>query len=356
MLGSGYESRSFYVLNQTGQWRKTYDAPQWRAEAAGRLMNVRLAQALFDDEYLTEAPFDPRQNTQRVIDALPVYKRQGVLAISVSMQGGNMDYRRSGAIGRDRSAKLGREGGSLVSAFRPDGTLKPAWLERLLLLQRALDSQGMVLDLIYFYAHQDEIFEGPEAIKAGVRNLTDWLIEHQCRNVIIEIANECDASAFDHDHYITEHIGDLIELARSRFAARHAPFTLPISASTLGGPKKQLIFPALKEHADLTIVHGNGSSPETKQRQITALMNDASVPGPVYMNEDDNGRETTPEILNIELAGCDQVFKAGASWGYMPWVQAQVWPFRFFAPSGNSQDSMYFRDVLDHIRTLVQRP
>jgi hypothetical protein len=84
------------------------------------------------------------------------------------------------------------------------------------------------------------------------------------------------------------------------------------------------------------------------------------------MNEDDSGRETTPETLEKELASCDAVFSAGASWGYMPWRQAQMFPFRFYQPakSANVKDGMtederdpaYFHAVLDHIQQLVMRP
>jgi hypothetical protein len=81
------------------------------------------------------------------------------------------------------------------------------------------------------------------------------------------------------------------------------------------------------------------------------------------MNEDDNGRETTAENLRKELASCDAVWKAGGSWGYMPWVQLQIYPFRHLVPgpSGLVEDHMpvaqrdaaYFKAVLLHVRDLV---
>jgi hypothetical protein len=86
---------------------------------------------------------------------------------------------------------------------------------------------------------------------------------------------------------------------------------------------------------------------------VAELLADPKVPGPIYMDEDDNGRDTRPEVLATELASCDAVFHAGGSWGYMPWVQTQVWPFRIFDPTGSDRDSQYFREVLAHIRKLV---
>jgi len=55
MLGKGYDARAFYTQS-AGKWVKTYTGPQYRPEAVGRLMNLRIAQAVVHDEWLTEAP------------------------------------------------------------------------------------------------------------------------------------------------------------------------------------------------------------------------------------------------------------------------------------------------------------
>ena len=351
MLGPGYDQRSFYLREGNGPWHKTYTGNGYRPEAAGKLMNLRIAQALFQDEYLTEVQFDATANTRRVIEALDTYQRNGILAINVSLQGGHMHYEHEGIIRRDVAAKFGPGKGSLVSAFRPDGSLKAEWMDRLLMLQQALDKRGMVLNLIYFYMFQVEILQSPKAIVQAVRNITDWLIDHNCRNLMIEIANEYDI--LDNAPYITHEMGHLIEVARERFKVKNAAFRLPIAASALRDKNMQL-YPSVKEHGDLFTIHGNGRSPERKRKWVAELVADPSVPGPIYMDEDDNGREkTTPDILAKELASCDGVFQSGGSWGYMPWLQAQVFPFRIFDPVSNDRDSRYFRDVLEHIRKLV---
>jgi hypothetical protein len=359
MLGPGFDGRSFYVRSSGGPWRKTYSAPAFRPEAAGRMMNLRIAQALFDDEYLTGHRFDPQAHARRVIEALDVYKAHGILAINASLQGGNAQYDLAG-IARTRDAKDGPGNGSLISAFLPDGSLKRKWMERCLRLQRALDRRGMILNLTYFYFGQDEVLKDGEAIRRAVVNATDWLIANNCRNVIIEIANEHDIRAYDHDRYIHNEIGPLIELARSRFAARKAPFRLPVSASTGGSMR---VYEGTIRHADLTAVHGNNKSPDFKRARIRELAGDADMPGPIYMNEDNNGRDTTPENLAIELAACDAVFQAGGSWGYMPWRQLQIFPFRHILPAKSprispdmtieQRDPAYFKAVLEHIRELV---
>ncbi|HYO81117.1 MAG TPA: hypothetical protein VES20_06930, partial [Bryobacteraceae bacterium] len=84
-------------------------------------------------------------------------------------------------------------------------------------------------------------------------------------------------------------------------------------------------------------MHGNHISPNEKRARVRKLVRDETVNGPVYMNEDDNGRESTLAHLTAELASCDAVFEARGNWGYMPWVQLQIWPFRHLVPGSRSQ-------------------
>ncbi|MGH9842228.1 MAG: hypothetical protein ACREEM_26045 [Blastocatellia bacterium] len=363
MLGKGHDARSFYLREGRGPWRKTYSGARFRPEAAGRMMNLRIAQGLFHDEWLTEFPFDPEENTGRLIKALDAYKEHGILAISVSLQGGNAGYNREfQGIKREMDAKPGQGKGALVNAFRPDGSLKEAWMKRLLRLVRELDRRGMILDLMYFYQRQDEVFENTQAIDRAARNATDWLIDNNCRNVIIEIANEHDVATYDHDRYIHKEMGRLIEIARSRFDAKKARFRLPITASTGGSMR---VYDGVRDHADLVIIHGNNRTLEEKRARVAELVANPKMPGPIYMNEDDSGRETTPEVLAKELASCDAVFNSGGSWGYMPWRQLQMFPFRFYLPSPGmkvtaempveERDPAYFHVVLEHIRKTVFR-
>ena len=358
MLGKGYEARSFYVREGAlVRWRTTYSGSKCRPEAAGRLMNLRLAQALFDDEWLTEISFNSEANTDRVIAALDTYREHGVLAINVSLQGGNPGYGKAvPEIQRERTARLGRGKGSLISAFLPDGSLKPAWTGRLLRLQRALDQRGMVLDLMYFFEGQNGVLRDSDAIRRAVINATDWLIRHNCRNVIIEIANEYDLEDWEYDLWIPNHIGELIELARSRFTP---DFRLPIGASTKG----TAVSSAIGDHADLAMVHGNTRPPEEKRKRVAELFADSKVPGPIFMDEDDNGKDTTAANFDKEIASLDAVWQSGGSWGYMPWRQVQMFPFRFYLPKGGpklnndlsleQRDQAYFLAVLEQIRTLV---
>lgn len=358
MLGKPYEARSFYVRQDANaRWRMTYSGSKYRPEAAGRLMNIRVAQALFDDEWLTEVPFNPDANTDRVIAALNTYRENGVLAINVSLQGGNPGYKDVvPEIQRSYEVSAGRGKGALISAFLPDGSLKPAWMRRLLRLQRALNERGMFLTLIYFYQGQNGILRDPAAVRQAVMNATDWLVRNDCRNVIIEVANESD---WGYDPWIKEHLGDLIELARSRFKPG---FRLPIGASILGVGVPD----SIRYHVDLAIVHGNHLSPDKKRQEIAKLAADPQIPGPIYMDEDINDRDTiTTAALAVQIASLDSVWLSGGSWGYMPWRQVQMFPFQYYRPECgrkledhfplNQRDQSYFCAVLGHIHSLVFR-
>jgi hypothetical protein len=217
MLGKPYDERSFYVREPGGPWVKTYSGAQFRPEAAGKMMNLRIAQAVVHDEWLTEEPFDPDKLTDRVIAALDTYSQHGILAINVSLQGANPAYERSESVQRDRHYRLGPGEGMHTSAFRADGTLKPEWMNRTLRLARELDRRGMILNLIYFYGYQDEIFPDTDSIDRAAVNATDWLVNNDLRNVMIEIANEHDGGVYDHGRYIHHQMGKLIRLVKSRF-------------------------------------------------------------------------------------------------------------------------------------------
>ncbi len=358
MLGPSYKQTVFYMrTSPRGSWRQTYADSPYRGKARGKLMTLRLAQGIFDDEWLTEQPFDPDANTNNLIAALDVYKAHGVLAFSISLQGGNPGYDpKVNGIARKNAARLGKGEGLLVSAFRPDGSLKPAWLARLERVIRAADERGMVVNLIYFYQGQDEIFESDQAVIDAARNITRWIIQKNFRNLIIDIANEWDISGetWDQASFIPEHINGLVELVREQFNG--ADYLLPIGASTGG----RMTYPeSLARLCDVVLVHGNGRTPAEKLERLTEFKDYKRA---VWMTEDDNGRQTTHATLEREFASSDAMFNRAAGWGYMPWVQAQRFPF-VYMPGESAEftddmpvaqrDAAYFKAVLEHIAALV---
>jgi hypothetical protein len=257
---------------------------------------------------------------------------------------------------RENGYRYGPQKGSYVSAFQPDGSLKPTWMDRLEQLLRAADIRGMAVNLIYFYQGQDEVFMSTKAIHAAAKNITDWLIARNFRNVVVDVANEYDLGGdrWDFNGYIPQNIIPLIDEVRERF--HDARFLVPVSASSDGRMRYP---PSLAGQADIVLLHGNGRGPEEKTRRVREF---ANVPRPVLMNEDDNGRATTTKNLADELASCDVLFREGAGWGYMPWVQAQRFPFRYMPAKEavvrddmpeKERDMAYFHAVLDLIAGLV---
>ena len=358
MLGPRYKANRFYARSSpSSAWRLTYSGRTYRSQARGKLMALGLTQALFDDELSSEEHFDPDGNTDQAIEALDLYREHGVLAISVSLQGDNPEH------GSDINNTLRRHRqagshGPLVSAFRSDGSLKQGWLRRLRRLVEEADWRGMFVCLIYFQPGQDDVFDSPNAIVAATRNITDWLIGSDLRNVIIDIANEWDVeeSSWDHGRFIPENIDRLIEVVRDRFNT--ADYTLPIGAS---GSSRMSYPDSLAQACDLVLIHGNGMTPGEKIRRLREFQATSRA---VWMTEDDNGRETTVANLSREKASADSVFQEGGGWGYLPRKQMQRFPFQYL-PGETSRfddeteepirDGAYFRAVLEHIARLVLR-
>ena len=359
ILGPGYDARAFYIRYlPRGPWHLTYAGPEFRPEAQGKLMNLRLAQALFHDDWMTEQPFDPDRNTDSVIAALDFYRRHGILMINVSLQGGDAGYDKAvNGIDRRNGYRFGPQKGTYVSLFQPDGSLKPTWLDRLDRLLRAADQRGMVVNIIYFYQGQDEVFASTKSIHAAARNITDWLVSRNHRNIIIDVANEYDlGSRWDFNGYIPQNILPLIDEVRDRF--HQGRFDVPVTASS----DSRMLYPrSLAGQTDIVLLHGNNRNPEMKTRRAMEL---EGIDRPVLMNEDDNGRQTTAANLANDFASCDIFFRHAAGWGYMPWVQAQRFPFRYMPAKDAAlrddmpepeRDMVYFHAVLDHIASLVLR-
>ena len=360
MIGKGYDPHAFYFRNSpSADWQKTYSGPAYRREARGRLMNIRLPNALFVDEPRRERPFDAEFNTDAVIDALDFYKAHGVLMIDVSLQGAQtIPSQDSYTLAQANAFRFGAVRGASLSAFRPDGSLKPDWLGRLERLLRAADQRGMFVNLMYFYPGLDDQFESTDAIHRAAANVTNWLVAHNFRNVIVDVANEYDSPRpeWHFKGYIPQNIIPLIDEVRECF--KHTGYAAPIGASSDG----RMRYPkSLQGQVDVVLIHGNGRDTREKARRVAELK---EVERPVLMTEDDNGRGTTLEHLAAELASCDIFFHDAAGWGYLPWIQGQQFPFRYLPGTiaevrddmpERERDMAYFHAVLDHIAALTLR-
>ena len=155
----------------------------------GTLPNSRMVQATFDDanaatvgnwKYPDGSAYSPTRQTNEFVAALPSYRANGLLTVTLNFQGGTPI---SGAQTQPWDN----------TAFNSDGSLKPAYLARMDQAIRALDAQGMVAIVGYFYFGQIRVFNGNEtAVKAACTNATAWILSQGYTNVLVEIANECD--------------------------------------------------------------------------------------------------------------------------------------------------------------------
>jgi hypothetical protein len=169
------------------------------------------------------------------------------------------------------------------------------------------DELGMVTILGIFYFGQDERLTGDEAAKNAVRNTVDWLIEKGYKNVLIEIANECNNAKFEIPVIKQENEHELIQLAQDY--SNEKGYQYPVSVSFNGNT---LPPPNVVEFADYILLHGNGVHDPARITEMVKLVREMPEykPVPIIFNEDDHydfDREEN-NMLNA--------FRAGASWGY----------------------------------------
>jgi hypothetical protein len=170
-----------------------------RTAVRGLLLNSRMMNAVYDDEnpdttwqweYPDTGQWDPERNTNEFVQRLPRYAEHGLNMVTVGLQGGNPDPLRS---------ETGSIHTEVVTAFESDGSLKPDWMARLDRIIHAADRVGIVVTVSLFYRWQDEHIDTDAGIWSAVDNVTDWLVAGGYANVLLEICNECNVPAFDHD-------------------------------------------------------------------------------------------------------------------------------------------------------------
>jgi hypothetical protein len=288
----------------------TYAGRAWRGhKIEGLLMNARLVQGIFDDlnpetihrwNYPDTGKWDPDRNTREFIEAMPVWRRHGLLCAVVNLQGGSPE---------GYSAKQPWHN----SAIRADGSLRPDYMNRLERIVDRADELGMVIMLGIFYFGQDQRLEDDEAVKRAVINTVDWIAERGYRNVLIEIANECDNSAYDIDIIKAPRVHELIELAQQR-AAKHK-LRLPVSVSYNGGSIPR---PNVVRTADFLLLHGNGVSDPNRMTQMVRTLRGMAeyTPRPIVNNEDDQPWRRPNQGFGSEGNNFVACVKEYASWGY----------------------------------------
>lgn len=289
--------------------RPTY--PGTRIE--GRLMNSRMVQATFDDlnpETCTRwdrpgEPWDADRNTDAFIAQLPTYHAQGLLAFTTNFQGGSPEGYSETQPWRN-------------SGFDADGSLRPDYAARMGRVIDAADALGMVVILGLFYFGQDQRLDDEAAVVRACDDVTDWLVGRGDRNVIIEVANECDIDRcqpgrvfYDHKILHIERGDELVRRMQQRSAGKiDSPAgRLLVSTSQCGGA---VLAPEIAGVVDFVLLHGNEVHEPAK---LTAqIERSRHVPGyhgqPLVYNEDDHFDFDQPRN-NLAAA-----VAAGASWGF----------------------------------------
>jgi hypothetical protein len=278
--------------------RPTYEGTTCRGRPIeGLLFNSRMVQAIFDDEnpetavhwrYPDTGEWDPDRNTDEFCAMLPEYRRHGLLAVTVGLQGGGSIYEPEVY---DHYVN---------TAFAPDGTLKPAYCDRLRRVLEAADGAGIVVIVNYFYWRQLDKLNGDPAIRRATEEATDWLLETGHRNILVDVMNEFQE-------------GD--GLLKSK--GIHEPIEI-VQQTTLDGrrllvsssvhPEKFLPEGRWQEAQDFHLPHGNNDWADELRIQLQRLKaSDAykENPRPILINED-----------SVHLDSLEASIDEYVSWGF----------------------------------------
>jgi hypothetical protein len=156
-------------------------------------MNSRMVQGVFDDlnpatagrwAYPDTKRWDPARNTREFVAAMPEWRKHGLLAFTINLQGGSPQ-----GYSKDQPWHN--------SAFTPAGGLRNDYFNRLRTILDKADELGMVAIVGLFYFGQDERLTDDAAVTQGVDNALDWLAVQGYRNVLVEVNNECNVR-YDH--------------------------------------------------------------------------------------------------------------------------------------------------------------
>jgi hypothetical protein len=276
----------------------TYRGRQYRgARVEGLLLNSRMVQGIYDDRnpetvsrwaYPDTKKWDAERNTREFLRAMPEWRRNGLLSFTINLQGGSPQG-------------YSREQPWITGAFEADGSLIPAYLDRLGRILDRADELGFAPILGFFYFGQDQVLQDDNAVRKGVDNAVNWVLGKGYKNLLIEIANECDNRAYQREILKPANIGELIERVKAKGLLAGTSF----NGNSI--PPKEVI-----AVSDFVLMHGNGvKQPERiEQMVLEARERTGGRKLPILFNEDDHFDFDQPEN-NFWRA-----VKNHASWGY----------------------------------------
>lgn len=282
--------------------KPTYAGRTWDGVSIeGRLMNSRMVQGVFDDlnpetrsrwTFPDGKSWDADRNTREFIAAMPEWRRHGLIAFTLNLQGGSPE-------GYSRNQPW------INNAFEADGTLRPDYKARTARILERADQLGMVVILGIFYFGQDERLKDEAAVVRAVAQTIDWLFTRGDRHVLIEINNESNVR-YDHAILKPDRVHELIARVRDR---KMDGRRFLVGTSYGGGrvPDESVV-----QVSDFILVHGNGVSDPAR---ITDMVKKTRAlpswrPMPIVFNEDDHFDFDKPQNNFVAAV------RAGASWGY----------------------------------------
>jgi hypothetical protein len=274
----------------------------WRGHRLeGLLPNSRMVQGVFDDlnpetsgrwAYPDTKTWDAARNTREFVAAMAGWRRSGLLAVTLNLQGGSPE-----GYSKDQPWHN--------SAFTEEGLLRPDYRARAALILDEADRLGMAVILGLFYFGQDERLRDEVAVLRAVDGTVGWVLGLGYRNVLIEINNECNVR-YDHAILQPDRVHELITRAK---AITRGGRRLLVSTSYGGNalPGADVL-----AASDFVLLHGNGvTNPDRiaemvrQTRQMTGF-----TPKPILFNEDDHYDFDRP--WNNFVAATSE----HASWGF----------------------------------------
>src|SRR5437667_2848666 len=158
--------------------KPSYAGRRWNGHnIQGLLLNSRMVQGVFDDlntntvsrwVYPDTGKWDAARNTREFIAAMPEWRKHGLLAFTINLQGGS-------------PTGYANEQPWHNSAIEADGSLRSEYMSRLERIIDTADELGMVVVLGYFYFGQDQRLKDEAAVIRGTDQATKWVLDHGYR-------------------------------------------------------------------------------------------------------------------------------------------------------------------------------
>ena len=307
-----------FTINGHATYTAASGFPNADSNLEGTLLNVRAVQATFDDANYPnggsrahpyaaktmgdigwdypDGLWDANRNLREFLAALPDWRRAGIVAVTVNLQGGGpVDGNYGGSDGDQPQANTG---------FDAHGNLNPTYAARIQRVIEEADKQGMVVIVGFFYGGENlRILQSPNDQYAheAIRQAALFLKNLPHRNIMIEIDNEASSNTYKHPVMQPNGILDAVLLAQQT-----VDHQIPVSIAWSGGvmPRGSGADKALRA-VDYVTFHTDGQTPESVYQAIEAMKRWTGYDRPILINEDG------VSAFNLEAAADEHV-----GWGY----------------------------------------